>query len=102
MIERLEVGKDYRTRGGWKARVIFETTNYERLLVNATGAVPDETSRLRPTYYVIHEPGTYRETLPMIHFPSGCIIHRIDTGDNPPTFGVKFEHPSDIIEPWET
>lgn len=103
MIERLEVGKDYKTRGGWKARVIFETTMYGRMSEILVGVEPDETARLFPALYVIHAPGTTRETMPIIHAMSGHAIACVGLvlGPQLPTYGKIIDHPADLVERWE-
>jgi hypothetical protein len=79
-----EVGKDYKTRGGWKARVIW---GYRQVLVEP----------LR--YYVIHKPNTGDESL-CVHMPDGKAVALCQIGVSPPEYDQPVLHPADLLEPW--
>lgn len=77
-----EVGKEYRTRGGWKARVIWAPTGIVIGRVNV---------------YAIHKPGDVQESCPVLHDGDGRAEATLAVY-NPPTYGG---HPADLMEPWE-
>lgn len=74
---KLEVGKDYKTRGGWKARIIWKVAQ-------------------RVEFYAIHKPETDQETGPIHHKGDGKAVCILAVGE-PPSYG---QHPADIIEEW--
>lgn len=80
---KIEVGKDYRTYGGWKAKVIWRWTSGDM------------------NFLVVHKPGIYnnideRERLGYCH-PDG--ISYLSFGiDEPPRYGKH--HPADLMEEW--
>lgn len=77
--EQIEVGKAYRTRGGWKALVIWRSTR-------AGGGV-----------IVIHRPHTEDESIPVLHDFGGIALTLFAV--NPaPAYG---QHPADLVEAWE-
>lgn len=74
---QFEIGREYQTRGDWKAKIISMSSNVDRM-------------------YAIHRPGEKQE--------SGPILHDSLTGEAmdefayhpPPSYGL---HPADIIYP---
>ena len=77
---KIEVGKYYRTYGGWKALVIWKTIdNYN--------------------CFVIHKPKEADESIPIMHRMSG-IAYYFSAADNvPPTY--EAHHPADLMEEWD-
>lgn len=75
-----QVGKTYKTRGGWDAVVIW--------------GVSPQTVYPSRGFYAIHKPHTEEESVPILHGDSGEA--RIAFAVNaPPTYDVV--HPADII-----
>ncbi len=78
---KLEVGKCYKTKGNWKAKVIWEKF------------WPNQNP---PYYCVIHKPGEDGESDPICHYPNGKVID--DTmGEALPCYTG---HPADLVKPW--
>jgi hypothetical protein len=76
----LQVGKDYRTRGGWKARVIWNSIS----------------GGSKAYFYVIHKPGTEEESVCVTHAFNGFPDALLAVGF-PPDYG---QHPADIMQEW--
>lgn len=75
---KLEKGKTYKTRGGWEALIIWESSAIFRSKI----------------YHAIHKPNTEHESCPINHFADGRAASAFAIGD-PPSFGL---HPSDLVE----
>lgn len=71
----VEVGKKYKTVGGWEALVIH-------------------ISKQISGFYAIHAPGTENESAPIIHEHTGMAVPVFVIG-NPPRYGKLL--PSDIL-----
>ncbi len=78
----LEVGKYYRSRGGWKAVVIWETTKISNLVTTY--------------YYVVHRPATKDESIPVCHDSNGRSQSSFSVNE-PPSYDL---HPADLVELW--
>jgi len=74
-----EIGKDYKTRGGWKAKIVW---------THSCG-----------TIHVVHKPGEgeYVESIPVIHNEKGKAVGLLSVGEAP-TYG---QHPADLISEWK-
>ena len=71
----MEVGKTYKTRGGWDAIVIWKT------------------STKFPMFSVVHKPQTDEEMPHIMHYPDGKHSTAFSV-DETPSYG---QHPADII-----
>lgn len=71
----VEIGKKYKTVGGWIAFVIFVSVQ-------------------KGVFYAIHAANTPQESLPIIHKMSGECMPAFSIND-PPRFGKL--HPADIL-----
>jgi len=71
----VEVGKSYRTVGGWIALVIYISSQ-------------------KGIFYAIHANNTPQETVPIIHKMGGEAMSAFAIGE-PPKFGKL--HPADIL-----
>lgn len=81
MLRKIEVGKEYRTYGGWKAKVIWKCVEPWQLY-----------------YYVIHKPGElYDESAPIMHDAYGYVHTNLSVNE-PPTYTA--EHPAQLKEEW--
>ena len=75
-----EVGKYYKTRGGWKAICVWICQ-----------------SDIQDSIYFVHRPGEKNiESVPIIHNPLGIALSSFSVND-PPHYGI---HPADIIGEW--
>lgn len=104
---QLKVGHSYKTRGGWKALVIWE-----RKIVSAVELHPSTGERLSSNFYVIHNPDNpdyygvdserrlKSQTGPIVHESNGEAVNTValSIGAQLPTYGIKLGHPADIIE----
>ncbi len=75
----LEVGRTYKTRGGWDAVVIWHKS--PRFMVDADA------------YYAVHKPGTDDESVPIFHWPDGRAGTTFSINEPPSYDG----HPADIV-----
>lgn len=77
----LEVGKYYRTYGGWKAIVIWQVNKWTNTNHNVL---------------VIHKPNTSEESHVVSHTSEGRAITLFSVNE-PPVYG---QHPADLKEEW--
>lgn len=85
---KLEVGKYYKTYGGWKAIVIWDINKFKSL-VNWHG---------QPKYYIIHKPKEDGESAPIAHNSNGAAITTFSVVE-PPRY--ESHHPADLKEIWK-
>ena len=92
VLDSLEVGKKYLTRGGWEAIVIWEVSKPD----NIRGG-------WGPAYWVVHKPGTKHESEPALHCEGKAIQQHDYVGrrinfevGSPPSYG---QHPADLVAP---
>ncbi len=91
------VGKDYRTRGGWRARCIWIPGAVEVRAGTVLRAVGGG--------YFIHTPNLSEpsminlneESPPIWHHPDGRAVAALSVNE-PPTYGV---HPADLVDVWK-
>ena len=76
----IEIGKTYKTYGGWDAIVIWKSFSK-----------PDEEEQ---TYVVIHKPGTQDESGIVMHNEDGSAVS-IFSINEPPTYDLH--HPADLV-----
>lgn len=79
--EKFEVGVDYRTRGGWKARVVW---------ISGVGWTR--------SMWVVHKPGGGDESVPISHKLCDGEAITVFSVNEAPVYG---KHPADLIERWE-
>jgi len=78
MESSFEVGEDYLTRGGWKAKVIW-------VFKASTGML------------VVHKPGEIEETAGILHDAASGRALATFSVNAPPSFD---QHPADLIAKW--
>lgn len=94
----LQVGKSYKTRGGWRARVIYVGDGITGLFVGR-----DSFSDVPLKAIAVHDNPNppdqkYGKEIIAFHDEIGraSTIHRVST--EPPTFGDFQLHPADLVE----
>ena len=93
-LENIEVGKTYRTHGGWKAVVIWKRVMYEEPQPNFIAP--------NINYYVIHKPNEGDERGPILHDEKGKAKKTFGFDvQEPPIYDPNFIHPADLEEEWK-
>lgn len=93
-----ELGKSYKTVGGWKALIVYISTN----LVKSYSCEDTQSIRTIESsiMYVVHEPHSYKESAPVAHGAFGKVLGGYLTVGAPPLYGQP--HPADLTnELWE-
>jgi len=80
----IEVGKKYKTYGGWEALIIWRREQ-----------VDPKTGNKIYGYYVVHKPNTAEESVPIGHDNFGR-VGSIFAINEPPVYGEQ--HPADLKE----
>jgi hypothetical protein len=93
LAPRFIVGQDYRTYGGWKARVVW-ISDYSR-----APYIPPGESRTR-TMFVVHHPGDRLETDPLPHALTGWPYRSIVPRATHPVHCSSERDPATLKEPW--
>ncbi len=102
--DKFEVGKSYRTYGGWEAKVIWRSVYKDGTLLakikqstleelSQTGYIPYK-KKQDVTYWAVHQPYTHREVL-VKHSEDGKCYSSLAVSE-PPIFDVP--HPAWLTE----
>jgi hypothetical protein len=94
VLKNLQVGKDYRARGGWKVRIVWKRTQTSEYLRD----IPE-----MDLFLCIHRPGSDEESRPCWHIADGeyrGMEGKVILGYEDPDKSFLFERPADIIGDW--
>jgi len=84
---KFEVGKVYKTYGGWKAKIIWEIYNCDNFEWEGNAR-----------YYVIHKPTEQFESAVIVHKKDGKAVSTLSVSE-PPQYETNL--PADLKEEWK-